>query len=80
MVIGGIEMRVIEFLHSIGKEFPEPHSDGSISYGQFEEAGIPMVVSCTECKMTMVIRKNMYCDNNGRVYCKGCESELELEN
>ena len=46
---------------------PEP----TVSGGWFTENGLPMVVACTCCGMTMVAPSAMI-DDDGQCYCSSC--------
>lgn len=50
-----------------GIEMPK----GDVDAGWFAEQGLPMVVECTNCKMTMAL-PNAYIDDDGHTYCSCC--------
>lgn len=71
-------MRTVgEWLKDRGRSYPEADgADGSISALAFEEARLPMVVSCTGCLMTFVLTPERPCDEEGRVFCSAsCAGE-----
>ncbi|MBE6148165.1 MAG: hypothetical protein E7167_01435 [Firmicutes bacterium] len=57
-------------LEEMGVEMPK----GEISGAWFAEQGLPMIVECTECGMTMALPSALV-DDNGHCYCHGCVSE-----
>jgi len=62
-----------KFLESIGKSYPKPDcDDGGISGQAFQDAGLPMVVACTCCEMTMVLTPDRPCDADGAIYWRAC--------
>jgi hypothetical protein len=50
-----------------GIQFPE----GNISGAWFVENGLPMVVECTCCRMTMVSLSALI-DDEGQIFCPDC--------
>ena len=59
-----------EYLPTIGKAYPEVDEDGAVSGDKFDEAGLPMVVSCTACQMTFALTPDRPVDSEtGEVYC-----------
>ena len=50
-----------------GIEMPK----GDVDAGWFDEQGLPMIVECTCCQMTMAL-PNAYIDEDGHTYCSGC--------
>ncbi len=71
-------MTVESYLKSKGREYPKPDGeDGSISLAAFEAVGVPMVVACTNCEMTMVCGPKVPCDEDGRIWCTECAEAFE---
>ena len=54
-------------LSNFGLEVPSPHIPGN----WFSENGIPMIVACTCCGMTMS-SPSAWIDRDGQCYCSGC--------
>lgn len=52
---------------NLGIELP----NGAIDGGWFVENGLPMIVSCTCCGMTMALPSAMV-DEDGTIYCSSC--------
>lgn len=48
--------------------------EGTINGGWFAEHDLPMIVSCTCCRMTMAL-PSAYVDEDGYTYCSGCAGE-----
>ena len=67
-------MRTVkQWLESHGKKFPEPDGDDeSVSMAAYEAAGLPMVVACTDCRMTMALHAERPCNEAGEVFCDDC--------
>lgn len=67
-------LTVSQWLKSKGREFPAPDGDDgeSISLAAFEAAGLPMVVACTGCTMTMALHAERPCNAAGEVFCDDC--------
>lgn len=62
-----------QYLESVGRSYPEPDMpDGSISGEAFEKAGLPMVIACSHCSMTMVCTPERPCLEDGAVLCEEC--------
>lgn len=58
------------------KNYPnEKYPTGSVSGQWFANHGIPMIVACTCCEMTMTAPSALL-DDEGQVFCSGC-GELE---
>jgi hypothetical protein len=68
-------MTVGEWLKRDGREFPKPGPDGCITGEQYDAAHLPMVVSCFNCTMTMVLYEGRKCDEEGRIFCNTCAGE-----
>lgn len=47
---------------------------GEISGAWFAEQGLPMIVECTYCGMTMALPSALV-DDDGNCYCHGCVDE-----
>jgi hypothetical protein len=45
-----------------------------ISMATFDELGLPMIVACTACEMTMALPNAVVADN-GQVFCSDCGGE-----
>jgi hypothetical protein len=45
-----------------------------ISMSMFDELGLPMVVACTGCEMTMAMPNSLVADD-GHTYCSDCGGE-----
>lgn len=72
-------LTVKRYLEKNGKRYPEPdREDGSISLAAFDKAGLPMVVACTNCTMTMVCGPDRACDEDGKIFCDDCAAELKV--
>lgn len=41
----------------------------------FSEHGFPMIVTCTDCGMTMAL-PNAYVDEDGYIYCSQCARDV----
>ena len=54
----------------MGGETPK----GEIPGSWFAEQGLPMIVECTYCGMTMALPSALV-DNDGNCYCHGCVDE-----
>lgn len=54
-------------LEELGVEMPK----GSVSASWFAENGLPMIVECACCKMTMALPSAMI-DDEGTVFCSSC--------
>ena len=50
-----------------GIEMPK----GDVDASWFAEQGLPMIVECACCQMTMAV-PNAYIDDEGYTYCSGC--------
>ena len=59
-------------LDEFGIEMPE----NTIPVSWFSEHGLPMIVACTCCGMTMSSPSAMI-DDDGSCYCGGCAGEEE---
>ena len=59
-----------EWLKGNGVEAPKGDIDGS----WFAAHGLPMIVECSCCCMTMAL-PSARIDNNGNVYCVSCGSD-----
>lgn len=46
-------------------------NQSTFTEAEFQLAGIPMVVRCTSCDMTMVCF-SAFLDSDGRTYCERC--------
>lgn len=68
-------LTVKTYLEAQGRSYPEANAEGHITGEQFEAAGLPMVVACTGCEMTMVLTADRPCDGSGRVYCEQCADD-----
>jgi hypothetical protein len=69
---------VKQWLESHGRSFPQPDgADDSISLAAFEAAGLPMVVACTHCTMTMALHAECSCNEAGEVFCDGCVASFD---
>lgn len=55
-----------------GIEMPK----GDIDAGWFFKLGLPMVVECVCCQMTMAV-PNAYIDKEGYTYCSSCADDSE---
>ena len=53
---------------NLGIDYPK---SGSINGSWFAENGLPMIVECTCCRMTMALPSAMV-DENGHIYCSSC--------
>ena len=62
-----------EWLEVNGIEKPE---GTEIPMTWFSEHGLPMVVQCSCCQMTMAL-PSAFVDEEGSVFCKNCASSLE---
>jgi hypothetical protein len=70
---------VAAWLRSHGREFPLPDGEGgTVSLAAFERAGIPVLVSCTQCMMTMPCGPALPCDEEGQLYCFSCTEGMEI--
>lgn len=47
---------------------------GSVDAGWFIERGLPMIVECSCCGMTMAL-PNAYIDDEGYIYCANCKGD-----
>lgn len=54
----------------MGEEMPK----GEIPASWFAEQGLPMIVECTYCGMTMALPSALV-DDDGNCYCHGCVDE-----
>lgn len=64
---------VAEYLGREKREFPKPDTNGCISYSQFLEAGLPMIVACAHCEMTMALHAQRFIDEDtSEIYCDEC--------
>ena len=59
-------------LANYGLEVPSPHIPGN----WFSENGIPMIVACTCCGMTMS-SPSAWIDRDGQCYCGGCAGAVD---
>jgi len=59
-------------LVNYGLEVPSPHIPGN----WFSENGIPMIVACTCCGMTMS-SPSAWIDRDGQCYCSGCAGAVD---
>jgi hypothetical protein len=50
--------------------------DKAINGAIFEDHGVPMVVACCGCEMTMVLFSAVL-DQHGRCWCEGCAGDFE---
>lgn len=50
--------------------------DGAISGRTFMELGVPMVVACTGCEMTMAVTNSLV-DDDGYIWCRSCAHDDE---
>lgn len=68
---------VAKYLHSQGRQFPRPDAEGKITMAAFDDAGIPMVVACTACEMTMTCHSKRKVDaETGAVFCDSCAESI----
>lgn len=64
---------ISDYLRRKGQEFPKPGADGHISCAQYNEADLPMVVSCTHCHITFCLTVRTAIDEaTGELYCDRC--------
>jgi hypothetical protein len=71
---------VKQWLESKGRKFPEPDGDDkSISLAAFEAAGLPMVVACTHCTMTMALHAERPCNEAGEIFCDDCAASFDID-
>jgi hypothetical protein len=71
-------INVRQYLQSRGRAYPEPDGGDRISSQAFERAGLPMIVECAGCTMTMALHEHVAVDEeSGRVYCEDCAEALE---
>ena len=61
-------MRFTEWAERNGIEIPETET---IPMTRFNENGLPAVVHCSSCEMTMILFSAMI-DENGYTYCPTC--------
>ena len=59
-----------EWLKDNGEELPK----GDISGEWFAKRGLPMIVHCTCCEMTMAL-PSAYISNEGYTYCSSCKGD-----
>lgn len=59
-----------EWLKEQGIEMPK----GTINGTWFAEHGLPMIVRCTCCEMTMA-SPNAFIDDEGYTYCTNCKGD-----
>jgi len=52
-------VNVREYLAATGRAYPAPDRGDSISSDAFERAGLPMVVECAGCAMTMALHDQL---------------------
>lgn len=62
------------FRKFIKDEFDIEMPHGEIPGNWFAEAGLPMIVACTCCGMTMA-SPSAWIDDDGQCYCSGCAGE-----
>ena len=48
--------------------------EGSVSASWFYERGLPMVVECKCCGMTMAL-PSAFIDEDGNIYCSSCKGD-----
>ena len=69
---GGMQMK------SFKKWLKDNHNiempNGNVDAGWFAEQGLPMIVECKCCTMTMAL-PNAYIDSAGYTYCSDCSWE-----
>lgn len=58
------------YMKDLGIDVPHDNIPGD----WFSKTGIPMIVACTCCGMTMAAPSALI-DNNGQCYCSGCAGE-----
>ena len=66
------------FRNYILDEFNIEMPQGEISGAWFSQNGLPMILACTCCGMTMSAPSALI-DHNGQVYCSGCGDPTEWE-
>lgn len=66
-----------EWLKRQGRKFPKPGADGMITGEQYDAAGLPMVVACTACTMTMALHEGRACNDAGQIFCDECADMAE---
>ena len=59
-----------QWLKANGDELPK----GDIRGEWFAKRGLPMIVRCTCCEMTMAL-PSAYIDDNGYTYCAECKGD-----
>lgn len=62
------------FRNFIKDEFGIEMPRGNISGKWFSENGLPMIVACTCCGMTMAA-PSAWVDDDGQCFCGGCAGE-----
>jgi hypothetical protein len=65
------EKSVEAFEQYIKDEFDIEMPEGDISGAWFAENGLPMIVACSCCEMTMA-SPNALVDDEGHCFCAGC--------
>jgi hypothetical protein len=57
-------------------EYGIPEDQQRVEASEFAKAGLPMIVACYGCDMTLCIA-NCLLDDDGRFWCKSCAEDLE---
>ena len=70
-------MTLQAYLESKGRTYPAPDSKGFITAAQMQAAGLPMIVACTHCQMTMATASTRKVDEHGNVFCDDCVEIIE---
>ena len=62
---------MVDFFKWLKENGIEEPKDKEIPMTWFNEHGLPMVVECTCCQMTMAL-PNAYIDEEGSIFCEEC--------
>lgn len=63
-----------KFAEWLKTECNEEMPEGNINGSWFAERGLPMIVSCTCCGMTMAL-PSAYVDEDNECFCSSCAGE-----
>lgn len=62
------------FTKWLKENYNEEMPKGTINESWFIERGLPMIVHCSSCEMTMAL-PNTYIDDKGYTYCSTCKGD-----
>jgi hypothetical protein len=65
-------MTLEEYLKLQGKEYPKAGEDGRVNGEQLAAVGLPWMIACTGCHMTMAPFRDRQISEHGEFFCDEC--------